>query len=119
MTRVVHFELNSSNPESIIKFFSATFGWEFKKVPGPVDHWAIQTGNENELGINGGLSKSEGSVALISNTIEVSSLDEYVKKIEENGGKIIVRRIVIPRIGIGATFEDPEGRLFNLIERQK
>lgn len=47
------------------------------------------TGDEKESGIDGafGMRQSDDDVPV--NTIDVPSVDEAVKKIEENGGQII------------------------------
>ena len=48
-------------------------------------------------GINGGLSKRMSGQAGISNTINIPSIDEYSKKILENGGQLLIPKIPIPK----------------------
>jgi hypothetical protein len=50
------------------------------------------------------------------NTIGVSSLDESIKKIKQNSGRICVPKMAIPDVGWLAYAEDPAGNVFGIIE---
>ena len=114
MPRVIHFDINAENPKNLIEFYEKIFGWKFEKWKGPMDYWLIITG-ENEPGIDGGLSrrKKEGETV---NTIEVPSIDEYLEKIKQNKGTILMPKTAIPGVGWTAYFKDPEGNSFELME---
>jgi predicted enzyme related to lactoylglutathione lyase len=60
------------------------------------------------------MSKEFGE--MIRNTIGVDSFDEYAKKIEKEGGKMLTEKMNIPGIGIMATFQDTEGNVSAIIE---
>ena len=72
-----------------------------------MEYWLITTG-KNEPGIDGGMAKRRGPEDQVANTIGVPNVDEYIKKIEENGGKIIMPKTAIPGVGWMAYFEDPQ-----------
>ncbi len=114
MPRVTHFEIEADKPEQLSEFYEKVFGWKFEKWAGPMDYWMIMTG-ENEPGIDGGLLKRTETSQPV-NTIGVSSIDEYLKKIEENKGTIIVPKKAIPGVGWTALFKDIEGNTFGLME---
>lgn len=116
MSRVVHFEISAEKPERAIKFFEKVFGWKITKWERPVDYWLITTGKENEPGIDGGLGKRTESEASIVNTIDVSSVDEYVKKVKSNGGTLVSPKHAIPGVGYIAYFKDTEGNMFGIME---
>ncbi len=99
MLRVTHFEINADDPERAIKFYSDVFGWKVKKWEGPMDYWLITTGPEDQPGIDGGLMKREQPGASVTNSIDVPSVDEFVSKITEAGGKIISPKQSIPGVG--------------------
>jgi predicted enzyme related to lactoylglutathione lyase len=80
MARVVHFELPADNPDRAVKFYSDVFGWKIKKWEGPVDYWLITTGEEKEPGINGAIT-TRAERSIVTNTIEVPSVDECIKNI--------------------------------------
>jgi len=116
MPRVVHFEIDAKKPEKAITFYEKVFGWKIEKWKGPVEYWLITTGKEKEPGIDGGLSKRTEAEPSTVNTIDVTSVDEYTKKVEENGGKIIRPKRAVPGVGWMAYFKDPEGNVWGIME---
>ena len=116
MPRVVHFEIDAKKPERAVKFYEKVFGWKIKKWEGPVEYYLISTGKETEPGIDGGLSRRTESEPSTVNTIDVSSVDEFIKKVEANGGKIISSKRAVMGVGYMAYFEDPEGNVFGIME---
>ena len=82
MPRIIHFEFQADDPERASKFFKKTFGWEFTKWSGPQEYWMIKTGEEGKPGINGGMMRRDDNPANVFNTLDVPSVDEYIKKHE-------------------------------------
>src|SRR6185503_13756040 len=60
MGRVVHFDIQTSNPQATIAFYSGLFGWEFQPFGPPDFYWLITTGPEGTPGINGGMVRRRG-----------------------------------------------------------
>ena len=116
MPRVIHFEIDAAKPERLVAFYEKTFGWKMEKREGPVDYWLITTGKDDQPGISGGLSKRTESQPTMVNTIGVPSVDEFAKKVEKNGGKIVVPKHAIPGVGYIAYFKDPEGNMFGMMQ---
>ena len=116
MPRVVHFEIDAEEPERAIKFYEKVFGWKIEKWKGPIEYRLITTGEEDEAGIDGGLSRRTEAEPSIVNTIDVPSVDEYVEKVESNGGAIVRPKMAVPGVGWMAYFQDPEGTLFGMME---
>jgi uncharacterized protein len=122
MSRVIHFELYAEDPERVIRFYTALFGWEFSKWAGPMDYWLIKTGPEGEPGINGGLTGRRGPGPLEGQavnayvcTVSVPSVDESTAKITANGGQIALPKMAIPGIGWLAYGKDTEGNIFGVM----
>ena len=116
MSRVVHFEITANDLGKARDFYSKVFGWEFSKWEGPMEYWLIKTGEEGEMGINGGLMKRVDPSVRVVDTIDVSSVDECVEKIEAAGGRVTIPKKVIPGIGYLAYFEDTEGNVFGIMQ---
>lgn len=126
MSRLVHFEVHADEPERAIKFYSAVFGWEFKKweTPGEFpDYWLIMTGDKETPGIDGGLMKRQGpppqdgqALNAFPCTMDVKNLDEQLQKVEANGGKITVPKMPVPTVGWLAYCKDTEGNIFGLMQ---
>lgn len=119
MPRVVHFEIDAKKPENVIPFYEKVFGWKIEKWKGPVDYWLIMTGKEKDPGIDGGLSKRTEAQPSTVNTIDVPSVDEYIKKVKANGGRIIRPKLAVPGVGWMVYFKDPEGNVWGMMQTDK
>ncbi len=117
MPRVVHFEICADSPERAVNFYQSTFGWEFRRWEGPQEYWIIITGNDDEPGINGGMVHRESAATSGPvNIVEVSSLDEALIRVTDNGGQVFRARTSVPGIGFLAYCRDPEGNEFGMME---
>jgi predicted enzyme related to lactoylglutathione lyase len=109
MARIIHFELNVKDIEKAIKFYENVFDWKFEKWEGPMDYWLIMTGDEAEQGIDGGLGAAEEDFPTIVNTVGVDDVDDVVKKVKANGGKVLRPKHAVPGVGWLAYIQDAEG----------
>jgi hypothetical protein len=116
MPRVVHFDISAEKPERAIRFYEKVFGWKVAKWEGPIEYWLITTGKEDEPGIDGGLARRTEPEPSTVYTIDVSSIDEYMKKVKDNGGTIVTPKHAVPGVGWMADFKDPEGNVFGIME---
>ncbi len=117
MPRVVHFEIPADDPERVIKFYKAVFGWEIKNWSEVNPYWLVTTGdNKIQGGINGAITKRQGTNMVTVNTIDVSSVDEYVAQIIKSGGKVIAPKMPVPGIGYLAYCRDTEGNVFGILQ---
>ncbi len=136
MNRVIHFEIHASNPQAVAEFYRSVFGWEIRHWDNPdVEYWIVMTGPDieqgtvaGEPGINGGIvkrigpapsSKRDNPIAAFVCTISVPSVDEYIRKIEAAGGKMVVPKMAIPGMAWLAYCVDIEGNRFGLFEPDK
>ena len=118
MHRVFHFEINSDDPEKCCAFYSDVFGWTVhKKATGDEDYWFLYTGRSDETGINGAVKKRVTEQPTVANTIEVPSIDEFIKKIKKHGGKVLIPKTSVTKTGYIAYCADPEGITFSILEK--
>ena len=122
MAKVIHFEIHASDPPALISFYSALFGWEFRRW-GDMSYWLIQTEKEPSGGIGGGLVLRKGSPppsgAPVSGyicTIQVAALDDVVAQAQKLGGTVALPRAPIPGVGWLAYIKDPDGNIFGLMQ---
>jgi len=119
---IIHFEIPSDNVEKLSKFYSKLFGWKIVKMPGTTEYWGIQTvplGEKGALlrnGVNGGIMKRQNPEHKPVNYIAVESVDEYVKKIEELGGRVVIPKMEVPSVGWWALALDPDGNQFAIMQ---
>jgi predicted enzyme related to lactoylglutathione lyase len=123
---VVHFEIPAKDVAKMKKFYTSLFGWKIEKwdsgMESEMEYWLIETvstnkkGRPHRPGVNGGMWKKQKDSDRIVNYISVESIDEYAKKIEKLGGKIIIPKEEISKIGWYAVAMDPEGNPFGLLQ---
>ena len=122
---IVHFEIPADDVERLSNFYSKLFGWKIVRMPGPVEYWGIQTVPTDEEGmllrngVNGGMMKRQNAEHMPVNYIAVESVDDYSKKIEELGGKVVVPKMEVPDVGCWAMAVDPDGNQFATMEEMK
>lgn len=121
MPRVVHFEIHAGDCQRAVKFYKAVFGWEFQKWEGPAEYWMVMTGPNDQPGINGGLVQRRGEIdgqAVIAYvcTVDVSSVDDFVKTVESNSGQVVVPKMPIPGVGWLVYCKDTEGNIFGMMQ---
>lgn len=119
MPRISHLDFSADEPERAVNFYNKIFGWQINKWGGPTEYWEIKTGEPNELGIDGGLSKRDRIGQWITPFINVTSTDQYTSKIEAGGGRIIQPKTAIPGIGYTLLFKDTESNTIGLFEENK
>jgi predicted enzyme related to lactoylglutathione lyase len=124
MSRPIHFEIQASNPQALIDFYSGLFGWSFNKWEGG-DYWLIHTGPDDQPGINGGLLPRRGpppenmaAVNAFAITVDVDNLDAKLAKVESSGGGalVCVPKMAVAGIGWLAYVKDPDGNIFGMMQ---
>ncbi len=124
---MVHFEIPANNPDKLSAFYKSLFGWNFEKLSmgDAGDYWMIETRAgtaqnmekaQNTAGRNGGMMKKMDAYQRPLNYVSVESVDDFSKKIQNLGGKIIIPKTPIPNMGAFAVGLDPEGNPVGLFE---
>ena len=122
---IVHFEIPADNVEELRKFYSSLFDW--KIIHSPVegmDYWIIHTvptddkGMPQRPGVNGGmfLKRSEQKGLNPVNYITVEDIDEYMEKVTNLDGKVLMPKQKVPTVGYITLAIDPEGNQFGLLQ---
>jgi len=125
MNPIVHFEIPAEDVEKLRKFYSKLFGWKIEKTEGFMDYWNILTvpsddqGRPIGPGVNGGMMKKQNPDHKFTYYVQVESIDEYCKKIEELGGKVIIPKMEVPGMLWWAIALDPEGNHFGILEEMQ
>lgn len=120
MPTIVHFDIASDDPERAKKFYEGLFGWKMESPPGMKDYFLIETKSLDEKpGVGGGLGKRGEPGQRITSYIGVSSVDEYVSKVEKLGGKVVQPKMTVPGWGYLAICFDTEDNMFGLWQEDK
>lgn len=115
MFRPVHFEVKADDPSRARTFYEGVFEWSFEKWDGPTEYWSITTGDKDEPGIGGGMSKRDTPTMPHILTIDVPDVDEYTALVQKYGGTVIMPKMPIPGVGYFAYVEDTEGNRFGIL----
>ncbi len=115
MSKVIWFELSATEPKKVMDFYSRVFGWKFEKYQNQ-EYWIVTGGAKEEPGIDGAIQPRRTERPAIVNTISVSNIDETMKKIEKNGGRLVVPKMEIPMMGTLAYFTDTEGNMHGIMQ---
>jgi hypothetical protein len=118
MPRVEYFEINAEDPQRIMSFYREVFGWRFDRWRGPFEYWLGRTGDKGEEGIDGGVQPRTDARLSVVNYIGVDDIDELVKRIVANGGRIVQPKAEVEGVGEMVIFEDPEGNVFGAMRHK-
>jgi predicted enzyme related to lactoylglutathione lyase len=112
---VRHFLINADDVARAQRFYEKVFGWKFEAW-GPPGFLLIQTGDDKDPGIQGSLESRRDLVkgqrmTGFECTISVEDVDAIAKRVEANGGKVIMPKVTIPGVGRVIFFQDTEGNV--------
>jgi uncharacterized protein len=123
---IVHFEIPADQPERAAKFYRDLFGWDIKQYEGSaaggMDYWMVRTvptdaqGQPTRPGVNGGLMRRMFPGQTPVNYIAVPKVDDFVRKAERLGAKILMGKQPVPGMGWFAQMADTEGNVFAIWE---
>ena len=83
-----------------------------------MEYWLITTGEKNEPGIDGAITKRQYPDVTTVHTISVPSIDDFTVKITNHGGRIVKEKTAIPGIGHFCYCQDTEDNTFGIIEEE-
>ncbi len=120
MDKVVHFEIPADDLARAQKFYKNLFGWSFNEVPDMnyymVNTVAVDKNNmpEEPGAINGGMMKRNFPQESPVIVVNVSSIDEYLKKAMSLGGKVVLPKMDIGQFGFYARISDTESNIIGI-----
>jgi len=125
---IVHFEIPADQPERAAQFYRDLFGWEISKWEGSADqregfeYWMVRTvptddkGMPTRPGVNGGLMRRMFPGQAPVNYIVVENVDDYVRRAQKLGAKLMMEKTPVPSMGWFAQLTDPDGNVFAIWE---
>ena len=128
MPRVVHFQMYVDDQERASKFYSEIFDWKVTGWEGDAGFWLVNTGDDSEPGIDGGMLlrpdpghdpaavNSAFNTAVNTIVMQVPSIDDYIPRITDGGGVLTVPKFAIPGVGYAAYFIDTEGNPIGIFQ---
>jgi predicted enzyme related to lactoylglutathione lyase len=112
---VSHIDIATSGQEVQAKFYSEIFGWETQTIKIPGQDYTVWKSSNMRVGFpNIDSNNKPGDVTVY---LDSQDIEADLKKVEANGGKIILGKTEIPTVGWFAYFEDPSGNRLGLFTR--
>jgi predicted enzyme related to lactoylglutathione lyase len=116
------FAINADDVPRARRFYETVFGWSFEPW-GPPNFYLIETGKE-QVEVRGGLQERRElapgqKMVGFECTISVANIDQAIRAIEANGGRIAAPKFHIPTVGTVAYFFDTEGNVVGLIQQER
>jgi predicted enzyme related to lactoylglutathione lyase len=109
---VVHWEIQSQQPETLHRFYGEVFGWKID-ADNPMKYGMVAS--KGAAGIDGGIGGTPDSASRVVVYASVPSIVPVLKRIEDRGGKTLMPRTDIGPV-VMALYLDPEGNTMGLIE---
>ncbi len=120
---VARFAINAADVPRARDFYAKVFDWKFEPW-GPPNFYLIETGDAPP-GEAGGLLQERRELVPGSKmigfecTIVVENIDDTIRAIESNGGKMVTEKFHIPTVCTVAYFQDTEGNVAGVSELDK
>jgi predicted enzyme related to lactoylglutathione lyase len=117
------FAINADDVPRARKFYETVFGWTFEPW-GPPGFYLIETGKGSTAPLPGGLQERRELAPAqkmigFECTISVTNIDQAIRAIEANGGRIAAPKAHIPTVGTVAYFFDTEGNVAGIIQPER
>jgi predicted enzyme related to lactoylglutathione lyase len=121
--KVSFFAINADDVPRARQFYTTVFNWNFEPW-GPPGFYLIATGQEPHGSHSGGLQERRellpGQKMIgFECTVEVEDIDETIRVVEANGGRIAAPKFHIPTVGTVAYVVDTEGNVVGISQRER
>lgn len=123
MSRVVHFEIHAADVPRAVAFYHAVFGWEaqdWSEYAGG-EYFGLTTGPEDQMGINGAITKRQGENMPVGSpisgavlTIGVEDYDATLAAILKAGGTEAMPKFALPGMAWQGYYFDTENNIFGI-----
>lgn len=120
MAHLAHFAINADDLSRARRFYENVFGWTFSPY-GPPGFFQINMGQTVVQPVLGALQQRRALAPGVELkgfecTLSVTDVHATARAIVENGGKIVMAVVTLPRVGQLLFFEDPEGNLAGALQ---
>ena len=117
MPTIVHFDFPADDIKRAQSFYGSLFGWTFEKYGGPMEYYQITTAAlDGSPGVGGGMGPRGEPGQQIMNYLGVPSVADYLERVTQLGGTVLMPRTPIPCVGSLAICQDTEGNRFGLVD---
>lgn len=125
MDPVVHFELPYDDPDRIVRFYKAAFGWELQQLGEDMGNYVLATTVTEDAkpdapagAINGGFfpRRPDWPAQHPSVVIGVKDIKASIAGVAKAGGEVLGEPMEIPGVGQYVSFMDTEGNRLSMLQ---
>jgi predicted enzyme related to lactoylglutathione lyase len=120
MNNLAYFEIQASQPEKLVEFYTAVFDWEFERdIDAPILYYRTKN-LTNPIGAI--LERptltppNEYGTNAFTCSMQVFSFTETEKRITEHGGRVAMPKFAIPGKCWQGYFVDTDNNVFGIFE---
>jgi predicted enzyme related to lactoylglutathione lyase len=106
-------QLNTTAPADALEFYSKVFGWTNKPFSGGGDMKVLEAGAAQVASV---LANPPGVPAHWLSYVIVDKLTSAYDRVRQQGGKVMVERIDIPKVGVIGVIQDNVGAMLGVFE---
>jgi len=115
MSRVVHFDLMSGQPDRLAEFCIKAFGWTVVKWDGPMEYWLAGTGDRSKAGMTAASAAASRSTRSYLPSMPPTLTAPWPKR-SRPAPRLCSREARFPvSVGMPAV-QAPDGNLFGLMQ---
>jgi uncharacterized protein len=124
MCPVVHFEMPAKDRKRVSRFYENALGWGMQQLGEEMGNYILATTTSVDANnmakepgaINGGFFDWSEKDSMPHLVVAVDNLDEHIRVMEKQGGKIVSPKMEIKGIGRFAMFVDTGGNRVGMLE---
>jgi predicted enzyme related to lactoylglutathione lyase len=125
MSPVVHFEMPAEDRKRMASFYEKTFGWKTHMLGPDMGDYVLVTTAETDAkpgapagAINGGFfpKKPDWPAQHPSIVIGVDDIESAMRRVGQQGGKVLGEPMRIPGVGRYVSFFDTEGNRVSMLQ---
>lgn len=110
---ITHLDIPVNDFGKATAFYRDLFGWDIQEYPGFEGYPMWQAPNEIS---GGGLAPRSEDFSQPRSYVEVDSIEDTLRTVQERGGRVVMDRSPISETSWWAIFEDPDGNQVGLYE---
>jgi len=116
--KFIWFELATTNPDQLQKFYGDVFGWQFQSITQTDEHYTIiRNGDRNVAGLFKARPREGVKLgALWIGMMSVDDPDKAAATAKKTGGSVHTPPKALPNRGTYALLRDPEGAIFGVLK---
>lgn len=113
---ICHFEIPAEDLAAARQFYGSLFSWSIEPAPVVGESYLFVRATGTSGAVAGGLLRRTPTQPGVTLYFTVADVDESARKVEELGGKVMIPKTAVPKIGWAVVVSDPAGNCLGLLQ---